>query len=181
MGTLSAWSDDLLARALLFDRQCVVWAQQSPWSRALSWPLIGVSRLGDGFLWAAVMVLLPWIDGRQGTGRTAQLMALGVVNVTLYLWLKPRIARPRPCVACEGVRARTRALDTFSFPSGHTLHAVAFTVVLSHHYPLLSVLLWLFSLLVAASRVVLGLHYPSDVLFAAVLALLTAHLALYLG
>lgn len=181
MGTLSVWSESLLARASLIDRQCVIRAQQSRWSNALNWPLVLVSRLGDGFIWGAIMLLLPWLDSSRGVSRMAQLLVLGGINVALYLWLKPRIARPRPCAACDGVCARTPPMDTFSFPSGHTLHAVAFTVVLSHHYPVLSSLLWLFCLLVATSRVVLGLHYPSDVLFAAGLAFLTAHVALYLG
>jgi len=55
-------------------------------------------------------------------------------------------------------------LDAFSFPSGHTLHAVAFTMVAASYYPALAPLLCSFVCLTAASRVVLGLHYPSDVL-----------------
>jgi len=63
----------------------------------------------------------------------------------------------RPC----SVRpARSTAT---SFPSGHTLHAVAFTVLATHYFPELLVLLGPFAILVALSRVVLGLHYPSDV------------------
>jgi len=57
-------------------------------------------------------------------------------------------------------------LDEFSFPSGHTLHAVTFTIIALAYAPLLAPLLLPFALLVAASRVVLGLHYPSDVLAA---------------
>jgi undecaprenyl-diphosphatase len=66
--------------------------------------------------------------------------------------------------------ARSRALiaplDEFSFPSGHTLHAVAFSLVAIAHYPPLAWVLVPFTAAVAASRVVLGLHYPSDVLAA---------------
>ena len=62
--------------------------------------------------------------------------------------------------------AHVPPLDEFSFPSGHTLHAVAFTAVACAWYPPLALLLVPFALLVAASRVVLGLHYPSDVLAA---------------
>lgn len=178
MRVTPVWSERLVARGRALDRQCVLWVQGCRASSWMSWPMIAVSKLGDGALWVAVMLLLPWIDGQAGMSRMAQLVALGAINVALYLWIKRRIARPRPCHACEGVRAWARPLDTFSFPSGHTLHAVAFTVVLSHHYPLASAVLWMFCLLVAASRIVLGLHYPSDVLCAAGLAFVTAQAVL---
>ncbi|MES2546747.1 MAG: phosphatase PAP2 family protein, partial [Pseudomonadota bacterium] len=57
-----------------------------------------------------------------------------------------------------------KPLDHFSFPSGHTLHAVAFSVVAMQYYPELSIVLVPFTIMVAMSRVILGLHYPSDVL-----------------
>ncbi|MFN9030826.1 MAG: phosphatase PAP2 family protein [Betaproteobacteria bacterium] len=56
-----------------------------------------------------------------------------------------------------------RALDQFSLPSGHKLHAVVFTLILVHTYPALGWVLWPFVALVALSRVTLGLHYPNDV------------------
>jgi undecaprenyl-diphosphatase len=62
-----------------------------------------------------------------------------------------------------------RPLDHFSFPSGHTLHAVLFTVMLGAHFPALLPLLLVFTPLVALSRMVLGLHYPTDVLAGAFL------------
>ena len=73
-----------------------------------------------------------------------------------------------------------RPLDEFSFPSGHTLHAVAFTLVALAHYPGLAPLLIPFAACVAASRVVLGLHYPSDVLAATVIGSVLAGLSIWL-
>jgi len=67
------------------------------------------------------------------------------------------------------VPAGATPLDRYSFPSGHTLHAVAFTVVATAHVPALAPILWPFAALVAASRVVLGLHYPTDVLAGALI------------
>ena len=58
----------------------------------------------------------------------------------------------------------TAPLDRFSFPSGHTLHAVAFSLVAVHYYPGLIWLVLPFTALVAVSRLILGLHYPTDVL-----------------
>lgn len=69
-----------------------------------------------------------------------------------------------PLPRAPGRDRRAAALDEFSFPSGHTLHAVSFTVIATAWFPFLVVLLVLFTVLVAMSRVALRLHYPSDVL-----------------
>ena len=103
-------------------------------------------------------------------------------GLPLYKLLKRGTARPRPCMtAGSGLRALVPALDTHSFPSGHTLHAVAFTLVLVPHYPPLAWALVPFTLLVALSRVVLGLHYPSDVLAGAALGALLGLLPRAMG
>jgi undecaprenyl-diphosphatase len=60
-------------------------------------------------------------------------------------------------------------LDKFSFPSGHTLHAVVFSTVVLSYYPALSIVVLPFTVMVGLSRVVLGLHYPSDVLAGALI------------
>jgi undecaprenyl-diphosphatase len=96
------------------------------------------------------------------------MLITGGVALGLYRLLKRWTRRPRPFRACDGVIARVPPLDEFSFPSGHTLHAVSFTIVALAAFPALAPLLVPFTLLVALSRVVLGLHYPSDV-FAATL------------
>jgi undecaprenyl-diphosphatase len=86
--------------------------------------------------------------------------------------------RPRPYEAYPGIMLFSAPLDHFSFPSGHTLHAVAFTLVAVAYYPWLAWLTIPFSLLVAASRVILGLHYPSDVLAGAVAGAVVAGISL---
>ena len=88
--------------------------------------------------------------------------------------------RPRPFARDGRIRAWVAPLDEFSFPSGHTLHAVAFTLVALAHYPGLAPLLIPFAACVAASRVVLGLHYPSDVLAATVIGSVLAGLSIWL-
>ncbi|MCG6928590.1 MAG: phosphatase PAP2 family protein [Acidobacteria bacterium] len=54
--------------------------------------------------------------------------------------------------------------DRFSFPSGHALNAFAIGSVIALAFPLLAVPVLLLAVSVAASRVVLGLHWLSDVL-----------------
>ena len=69
-------------------------------------------------------------------------------------------------------------LDRYSFPSGHTLHAVSFTWQACAHFPELAWVLLPLAALIAGSRVVLGLHYPSDVLAGAAVGAALAELGL---
>ncbi|WP_147652751.1 phosphatase PAP2 family protein [Vulcaniibacterium gelatinicum] len=139
-----------------------------------------VSRLGDGMAWYALMAALVLLDGRAGLFAAAHLAATGAVALALYKALKRWTRRPRPFAADARIRAWVAPLDEFSFPSGHTLHAVAFTLVALAHYPALAWLLVPFTASVAASRVVLGLHYPSDVLAATAIGAALAGLSLWL-
>lgn len=134
-----------------------------------------VSRLGNGVFWYALIAVLPLTFGAAGMTSALHMAAVGAVGVVLYRLMKGRINRERPFVHHPQIRLGAMPLDRFSFPSGHTLHAVAFTIVALSYHPLLAPLLIPFTLLVVASRMVLGLHYPSDV---AMGALVGAGLAL---
>lgn len=131
-----------------------------------------LSRLGDGVFWYMLMGALVLADGLGGLQASAHMAATGVLALTLYKLLKRWARRPRPFAADMRIRAWVAPLDEYSFPSGHTLHAVSFTVVALAYYPWLAPLLLPFTLGVALSRVVLGLHYPSDVLAATVIGVL---------
>ena len=138
------------------------------------------SRLGDGAFWYGLMLALVAFDGLHGLRASAHLATTGFATLLLYKLLKRWTRRPRPFARDGRIRAWVAPLDEFSFPSGHTLHAVAFTLVALAHYPALAPLLIPFAGCVAASRVVLGLHYPSDVLAATVIGSALAGLSIWL-
>jgi undecaprenyl-diphosphatase len=123
-----------------------------------------VSRLGDGIFWYTLILLLPVVFGEAGLMPALRMAIVGGSGLALYKYLKSRLVRERPYISLAGIVAGTKALDRYSFPSGHTLHAVSFTVLATASFPELALLLIPFAILVAMSRVVLGLHYPSDVL-----------------
>ena len=90
--------------------------------------------------------------------------AVGATGVLAYKWLKSRTSRPRPYQVKAAIHRGADPLDNFSFPSGHTLHAASFSILAIAYFPATAYLVLPFAALVAASRLVLGLHYPTDVL-----------------
>ena len=137
--------------------------------RALHHLFRAVSWLGNGIFWYALMLAMLLRAPREAALPVLHMAFVGVVCAAAYKMLKTRTLRPRPYQALRHVEAGAAPLDAFSFPSGHTLHAVAFTLVALEYWPGLAPLLVPFTLLTAASRVALGLHYPSDVLAGAAL------------
>jgi len=122
------------------------------------------SRLGDGIAWYVLLAVLPLLYGSAAL-RPVLVMALtGAVGVALYSRLKRIFVRERPFITHATIDRAAAPLDRYSFPSGHTLHAVSFTWQAGAHFPQLLWVLVPLAALIGASRVVLGLHYPSDVL-----------------
>ncbi|MGA8277606.1 MAG: phosphatase PAP2 family protein [Rhodanobacteraceae bacterium] len=156
---------------------CNRWAAHAAITRFFG----SVSRLGDGAFWYLLIAAFGLLGGARGTKTAVHMAGVGLVAALLYRILKRWARRPRPFRAHQGIIAHVPPLDEYSFPSGHTLHAVSFTVVAVAHFPLFAPWLLPFTALVAVSRVVLGLHYPSDVLAATLIGFALADGSLYLA
>lgn len=154
------------------DQREYIWCQTINQALRCSW-LYGyfrwVSRLGDGWLWYALILALPWLVADTGMGVALLLATCGISCTLVYKLLKRWLIRERPFISFPLIDCGIPPLDRYSFPSGHTLHAVCFTLLLALTLPGLALLVLPFTLCVAASRVVLGLHYPSDVLAGAII------------
>jgi undecaprenyl-diphosphatase len=140
-----------------------------------------ISRLGDGVFWYVLMLLLPFAFGLEALPASLHMGATALCALLLYRRMKRVIKRPRPYTRHDGVMARIPPLDEFSFPSGHTLHAVAFTTIAVAWLPAMAWLLLPFTFSIALSRVVLGVHYPSDVIAAAAIGFCLGKASLWLG
>ncbi len=123
-----------------------------------------ISWLGDGRAWYALILTLPLVYGDRGIATSWNMVMVGVVNLALYKVIKSLTGRARPCAVSATIVLGTAPLDQYSFPSGHTMHAVSFSMIATAHHPDLAWVLAPFSCLIAMSRVILGLHYPTDVL-----------------
>lgn len=127
------------------------------------------SRLADGWLWLCLAAVLAAGGDPSWRAMAAGAAAAAVTNVLLVL-LKRLFRRARPCDLCpHPLFADVRPPDPFSFPSGHSMNAFAVGTVLALHFPLLAPLALVMALSIAASRVILGMHYVSDVLAGSVI------------
>lgn len=169
---------DCVERLLAYDRACVV-----ALNRALAHgPCLllarAISRLGDGELWVGLILVLALLHDDAGARCALHLAGATGGGLVVYFATKRRAGRHRPYVHLKELQLCARPLDEFSFPSGHTLHAVAFTIIVSAYFPALALLLVPFAVLTGVVRVVLGLHYPSDVLAGVVIGSGVAGLSL---
>ena len=139
-----------------------------------------VSWLGNGWAWYALIGIAAAQSGRHALLPALHMLTTGAIGVGIYKLIKQYAVRERPFISHSIINCACAPLDRYSFPSGHTLHAVSFSMLLSHYSPTWAGALIVFTLLIALSRVVLGLHYPSDVAVGAALGggLATASLKL---
>lgn len=126
--------------------------------------MIAATRGGDGWLWYAMGLIVALFGGAD---RVRALSAAGLavgLGIALFLKLKRAIGRRRPCALEPNCWATLLPPDQFSFPSGHTITAFAVTVTLASFYPPMLPGLLFCAVSVAASRILLGMHFLTDVL-----------------
>ena len=140
----------------------------------------GVSRLGDWPVYVIVGVPGATLLESAGFAFILHMLTTAVVGTWIYTGLKHHLVRERPYITHDGIVCAAAPLDRYSFPSGHTMHAVSFAILFSAYVPIMIWIMAPFAVLVAISRIVLGLHYPSDVIAGAALGafLATSSLAI---
>jgi undecaprenyl-diphosphatase len=134
---------------------------------AISLPFYALTVIGGGW---GLLAVVPFAAIERTRAVTSRLLAAIAVQAALVVLLKHLCARVRPCHAlawCAPL-AGTAPVD-FSFPSGHAAGVFAFAAFVALRWPRWGAPALAFAALVAASRVVLGVHYPSDVLAGALL------------
>lgn len=163
------------------DGAILLWIQEWIRSDLMNPIMIKITHLGDaGLVWIALSLFLLF----PKSTRKYAMMAIVALLLSLLInnmLLKNIIARTRPYEVVEGLNRLIGAQHDFSFPSGHTASSFATAVVLfcnlkkRYGIPLL-----ILAVLISLSRLYVGVHYPTDVLFGAISGTLLAVLAQWL-
>lgn len=140
-----------------------------------------ISKTADGPSYCAVALLLYFVDA---TRFEPLLMLWGcayLIELPSYLVLKNLIRRQRPADRLvDSFAAYIQPSDKFSLPSGHTAGVFAFVTAVMQFEPWVGVWLLPWAIAVGASRVMLGVHYPCDIVAGALLGCGSVAFALFL-
>jgi undecaprenyl-diphosphatase len=139
--------------------------------RVNNWPapqwvrlwMVWATRGGNGWLWYTITLLVLCFGGEERWSAAGAAGTAAGAGCALFVVLKRRTCRKRPCAIAEHCWAQLLPPDQFSFPSGHSITAFAVTVPLGLFYPSLLTVLLFCAFSVAISRIVLGMHFLSDV------------------
>lgn len=138
------------------------------------------TRCGDGWLWYTVGITIFFYGGPHRFGALAASGSAALAGIVLFRVLKKTSHRQRPCDIEPHCWSSVLPPDRYSFPSGHSITAFAVAVSVGLFYPELMVSLLTAALLIAASRIILGMHFLSDVIvgsgFGVLLAVVSFHL-----
>ncbi|HTA44431.1 MAG TPA: phosphatase PAP2 family protein [Bryobacteraceae bacterium] len=132
--------------------------------RWFRWWMLAATRAGDGWLWGLVgiaVLLSPGSERFRAVEAAGCAVACGIL---LFHFLKRKVCRVRPKDIEPHCWAKIVTRDKFSFPSGHSTTAFAVALSIGSFYPEIMPLLLLLAANVAISRVIVGMHFLSDIL-----------------
>ena len=152
--------------------------------RVNSWPappwvqtwMIAATRGGDGWLWAIMAVVVVMFGGPERWRAMAAGGTAAGAGCLVFLCVKRWACRKRPCSIAEHCWARLLPPDQFSFPSGHSIVAFAIAAPVIQFYPDFTGAILFTAASIAASRIVLGMHFLSDVVAGSVIGALLGYI-----
>jgi undecaprenyl-diphosphatase len=165
MTTMTRW----LQRLHHHDLRLLLWLLEAPGRNVWVFLARGFSRSGDGWIQVFGPLTLWWMDPVDGQRLCAVTLVAFLCERPVYLILKNTCQRRRPPEAIPSFSSVIHASDKFSFPSGHTAAAFLLATLLLLVYGVAAWPLFLWAGAVGASRVVLGVHFPTDIVAGALL------------
>lgn len=128
-----------------------------------------ISKTADGWVYALFVIGYGLVEWPQASHFLKYFLSAFVIERLIYFVLKNSFRRNRPADAIADFSSFIIPSDKFSFPSGHTSAAFLFVVFIGYLIPALMPFLLGWAVLVAMSRIFLGVHFPTDTVVGAIL------------
>ena len=159
----------LLKKINHFDQVAFQWCLSRKHAAKIAVISRWVSHSGDGIYYFIIGIVLALAERIYGLSFLLTGLLAFAVELPLYVLLKNSIKRRRPNDVITEFVAFLIPSDKFSFPSGHTAAAFVMAALVAFYYPAFSPLAYSLASLIGFSRVLLGVHFPSDIIAGAVL------------
>lgn len=170
----------MIGAILNFDEAALLFIQETLRCTFLTPIMIFITRLGDtGFIWIllGLALLFPKKTRRGGFDMLICLLVAFIIN---DLMLKDWIARIRPYEVIEGLDILIAPETSFAFPSGHTNSSFACAMALTLAFGKKGAWSYVLAVLIALSRLYVGVHYPTDIIGGMIVGTLSACITYYL-
>lgn len=159
------------------DKVIFIWSNQFQSRLGLRRLFRFISLTGDGYMYVAISLIAFFSDETLGEIFFLTALLAFAFEMPLFTILKNIIKRERPYIHIEGAHTIITPVDKFSLPSGHTAAAFLMATLLFIHYPIFSLASFIWASLIGISRVMIGVHYPTDILVGACLGVSCACLS----
>ncbi len=160
------------------DGGILLWIQEYLRNPVLTPILKVITNLGNGgAIWILLTLLILLLPK---TRRVGCMMAVALIGTLLInnMLLKNLVARTRPYEVIEGLTYLVKRPGDFSFPSGHAGCAFSAACIMLRRLPKrYGIPAIVFAIIISLSRLYVGVHYPSDVLFGVVSGILISYAA----
>lgn len=141
-----------------------------------------ITERSHWFIFYVLVWLYLFIKGGS-KGRVAAIMILILILITDQTAdnvIKPLFQRVRPCHVLSNINLLINCSESYSFPSNHAVNNFAAATLFSHFYPKMKYFLFIGAFIVSLSRVMVGVHYPSDIAGGAIIGIIFTVLIIYI-
>ncbi|MGF1801770.1 phosphatase PAP2 family protein [Vibrio gigantis] len=137
-----------------------------------------VSHTGDGPLYVLIALIALLTDSYAGRDFLLVGLTAFAIELPIYWFAKNTLKRRRPAEFSSLLHSHIVPSDKYSLPSGHSAAAFVMATLIGHFYPSLYLFSLVWATAIAGSRILLGVHFLTDVLIGAALGIACTSLAI---